>query len=133
MSLTIRTSLTADQISAAAAESSAQGNTPAANTTPRTGFFGNLLNKVPDLLNTGIAIWANDKKNSADSASAQAATQIEQTRLMQQIEETRQAELELAAIKAKQGAGVSYVIPIAVTGVILIGGMVAYFIMKKKA
>jgi hypothetical protein len=132
MSLTIRTSLTPDQISAAAAAAAAKNNAPT-TTTPRSGFFGNLLNKVPDLLTAGINIWANDKKGAADNQSANTAAEIEKTRLMQQIEATRQAELALETAKAKQGAGVSYVIPIAVTGVLLIGGMIAYFVMKKKA
>ena len=111
--------------------------TPTTSTKKEGGFFSGF--KIGDLLNVGTSVLdtaTRKKKDEAALAQGQIALQIEEQRLQQ---ERSRAEAELGkaqseALKAGSGASKikAYVLPIAITGVLVIGGIAAYFYFKKK-
>jgi len=112
--------------------------TPTTSTKKDGGSFlsGFGLDDVFGLGNTVLQSQLEKKKREAALAQGQLALQIEEQRLQQ---ERSRAEAELAkaqgeALKAGSGASKikAYVLPIAITGVLVIGGIAAYFYFKKK-
>ena len=104
-------------------------------TTPEKsgGFFSGF--KIGDLLNVGTSVLdtVNLKpRNEAALAQGQIALEIEQQRLEQERLKAERAKLD--AEKAGLGANKikAYILPITITGVLVIGGIAAYFYFKKK-
>jgi hypothetical protein len=101
------------------------------------GFFSGL--KFGDILptiTTGAGFLFDKQKNEAAAEQARIALQIENQRL-QQEEARAQAEAARAAAEASKAGSVAgkikaYILPITITGVLVIGGIAAYFYFKKK-
>jgi hypothetical protein len=101
------------------------------------GFFDGF--KIGDLLNVGTTVLdeaTRKKKEEAALAQAQVALEIEQQRLEQERARA-EAEAARAAAEASKAGSVAtkikaYVLPITITGVLVIGGIAAYFYFKKK-
>jgi hypothetical protein len=80
---------------------------------------------ILDTLNSGLDFFTQQSKSAADKAQAQAATQIAQLNLLTAQQQTASASTAASKVKA-------YAVPIAITGVVVIGAIAAYFIFKKK-
>lgn len=94
------------------------------------GFFSGIdFGDVLGIAKTGAEIWSSDQQRKSAQEQAQLALQIEQQRLMQ---ERAKAQAEAAKSSSITAKAKSYVVPIAVTGVLVIGGIAAYFYFKKK-
>jgi hypothetical protein len=108
-----------------------------ATTTKSGGFFSGLdFGTILDTAKIGVGIWATDKQSKAAEEQAKLALQIENQRL-QQEEARAQAEAARAAAEASKAGSVAgkikaYILPITITGVLVIGGIAAYFYFKKK-
>lgn len=94
--------------------------------------FGTIL----DTAKTGVGIWATQQQNKSAAEQAQYALQIERQRLEQERAKAEAEAAKAAAESAKAGsiAGKikAYALPITITGVLVIGGIAAYFYFKKK-
>jgi hypothetical protein len=101
------------------------------------GFFSGInLNTILGTATTGAGIWAQQQQNRSAAEQAQYALQIENQRLQQERERARTEEAKAEAEAAKAGSLAgrikAYGLPIAITGVLVIGGIAAYFYFKKK-
>ena len=94
------------------------------------GFFSGIdFGDILGIAKTGAEVWSSDQQRKSAQEQAQLALQIEQQRLMQ---ERAKAQAEAAKSSSIAEKAKSYIIPIAVTGVVVIGGIAAYFYFKKK-
>jgi hypothetical protein len=101
------------------------------------GFFSGL--KFGDILptiTTGAGFFLDKQKNEAAAEQARLAIEIENQRL-QQEEARAKAEAARASAEASKAGSVAgkikaYILPITITGVLVIGGIAAYFYFKKK-
>jgi hypothetical protein len=82
-----------------------------------------------DVLKYGTGIWAGERQRQSAEEQAQAALQIEQARLAAERARASAATAQSQSIANKIKA---YGLPIAITGVVVIGGIAAYFYFKKK-
>ncbi len=101
------------------------------------GFFSGInFGTILDTAKTGVGIWATSQQNKSAAEQAQYALQIERQRLEQEREKARIEEAKAAAESAKAGSVAgkikAYGLPIAITGVVVIAGIAAYFYFKKK-
>jgi len=101
------------------------------------GFFSGInFGTILDTARTGAGIWAQSQQNRSAAEQAQYALQIENQRLQQERERARTEEAKAQAESAKAGSLAgrikAYGLPIAITGVLVIGGIAAYFYFKKK-
>ena len=101
------------------------------------GFFSGInFGTVLDTAKTGVGIWATQQQNRSAAEQAQYALQIERQRLEQERERARTEEAKAAGESAKAGSVAgkikAYALPITITGVLVIGGIAAYFYFKKK-
>lgn len=81
--------------------------------------------QVLDTLKTGLGIWSTSQQRQADEEAAQAALRL--AALQQQTEA-----LKLEQAQAKSSAITKYAVPIAITGGVVILGIITYFVFKKK-
>jgi len=98
----------------------------AANEEPSSGGW---LSSAFDVIKFGTGVWADERQRQTAQEQAQAALQIEQARLA--------AQRAAAAAEASKSESVAnkikaYALPIGITGVLVIGGIAAYFYFKKK-
>lgn len=101
------------------------------------GFFSGL--DFGDVLGIGKTVFESSlekKRREAALAQGQLALQIEEQRL-QQERARAEAETARAAAEASKAGSVAgkikaYILPITITGVLVIGGIAAYFYFKKK-
>lgn len=101
------------------------------------GFFSGInFGTILDTAKTGAGIWAQSQQNKSAAEQAQLALQIERQRLEQEraraAAEAAKAEAEAAKSGSAAGKVKAYIVPIAVTGVVVIAGIAAYFYFKKK-
>jgi len=94
--------------------------------------FGTVL----DTAKAGASIWSTQQQQKAASEQAQYALEIEKQRLAQERaraqSEAAKAEAEAAKSASVAGKIKAYSTPILITGVVVIGGIAAYFYFKKK-
>lgn len=87
------------------------------------------FDKYLDLGKFVIGTWSTDQARKSAEEQAQLALQIEQTRLSQ---ERARAAAEQATASSASGKIKAYTVPLIITGVLVIGGIAAYFYFKKK-
>jgi hypothetical protein len=103
------------------------------DTTPSTttpSFWNKLLQGTVDTAKYGVDIWSKQQELQAASDQADAAVQIEKAK---QAQAQADAAAEVAKANSVTGKIKAYALPIAITGVVIIGGIAAYFYYKKKA
>lgn len=94
------------------------------------GFFSGInLGSILDTATTAGGIWAQQQQNQSAAEQAQYALQIENQRLQQERERARTEEAKAGSLAGRIKA---YGLPIAIGGVMIIGGIAAYFYFKKK-
>jgi hypothetical protein len=94
-----------------------------------TNADGSTLDTILDIGKFGIGTWSNEQARKSAEEQAQLALQIEQTRLAQ---ERAKAAADQAKASSASGKIKAYTVPLIVTGVLVIGGIAAYFYFKKK-
>jgi hypothetical protein len=92
-----------------------------------SGFFSNL--NLGNLLSTGSQLYTADLKAQTDASNAAAAVKLEQLKIQQQQAAAAAANTTSTGVVAKIKA---YALPIFVTGLVVIGGISAYYYFKKK-
>lgn len=97
------------------------------NTDNGGGFFSNL--NLGNLLTTGSQLYTADLKAQTDASNAAAALKLEQLKLQQAQAANAAANTTSSGVVAKIKA---YSTPILITGLVVIGGISAYFYFKKK-
>lgn len=94
------------------------------------GFWSGLnLGTILDVGKTGVGIWASGQERKSAEQQAQAALAIERQRLQQEQLRARTEEAKASSVAGKVKA---YALPIAITGVVVVAGIAAYFYFKKK-
>ena len=93
-------------------------------------FWNKLLQGTVDTAKYGVDIWSKQQELQAASDQADAAVQIEKAK---QAQAQADAAAEVAKANSVTGKIKAYALPIAITGVVIIGGIAAYFYYKKKA
>ena len=91
------------------------------------GFFSNL--NLSDLLTIGSKTYSDTLKAQADEANANAAIQLEKLKLQKIQADAAAASSNSTGVVSKIK---SYALPIAIIGVMVIGGISAYFYFKRK-
>lgn len=81
--------------------------------------------QILDTLGQGLKIWSSSQQRKADQEAADAALQLA---LLQKQNE----ELKLKQQQTKSSAITKYAVPIAITGGVVILGIITYFVFKKK-
>ena len=93
-------------------------------------FLSNI--DIEDWLKTGVETWSEDQQRKSDADTAAKAIEIERLKIQQLLAE-KALEEQKANTALTTGANVkAYIVPIAVVGVLVIGGIGAYFFFKKK-
>jgi hypothetical protein len=95
--------------------------------TPQKHWYDGI--NIGDILNKGADIYSSTIKSQTDSENAAAAIQLEKLKIQQQQAAAQAAQASSTGVVAKIKA---YAVPIAITGAVVIGGIVAYFYFKKK-
>ena len=80
---------------------------------------------LKDILNMGSKAYTDTLKSQTDTSNAQAAIQLEKLKIQQQQAANASAANVTNKIKA-------YGVPLAIAGLMVIGGISAYFYFKKK-
>ena len=98
--------------------------------TTTKSFWGGLLQGAVDTTKYGVDLWSKQQELTAAQAQAEAAVQIEKAKQAQ-----KQADAAAAVAQANSVTGKikAYALPIAIAGVVIIGGIASYFYFKKKA
>jgi len=101
------------------------------------GFFSGInFGTILDTAKTGVGIWATQQQSRSAAEQAQIALQIERQRLEQERARAEAEAAKAAGESAKAGSVAgkikAYALPITITGVLVIGGIAAYFYFKKK-
>lgn len=81
-----------------------------------------------DILNTavsGLSFWSSSQQKKAEAEAAQKAAEIARLNLLAEQQKTKQKEQQAGIVKA-------YGVPLAIGGAVIIAGVAAYFIFKKK-
>lgn len=98
------------------------------------GFFSGL--KLADILKPAVSIYTTEQQKKAAQEQGQLALEIEKQRLAQEKLKQEAEYAKAAASSAQAGTVVSkikaYTVPLLVGGVVVIGGIAAYFYFKKK-
>jgi LPXTG-motif cell wall-anchored protein len=81
--------------------------------------------KWTDIINIGSKVYTDTLKSQTDASNAQAAIQLEKLKIQQQQAANAGASSVTNKIKA-------YGVPLAIGGIMIIGGIAAYFYFKKK-
>ena len=117
----------------------AYDDSPQQKVTPKKsgGFFSGF--DIGDLLNVGkttLDTLTLKQRNEAALAQGQVALEIEQQRLEQERLKALRSQSDAEKEASKAGSAATkikaYVLPITITGVLVIGGIAAYFYFKKK-
>ena len=87
--------------------------------------FENIL----DFTKVGLGIWSDRQSQISAREQAELALQIERQKILQ---EQLKTEREQAKADSMAGRIKAYGIPLAIGGVVVIGGIAAYFYFKKK-
>lgn len=112
--------------------------TPTPQGAPKKGgFFSDIkFGNILDTVKVGAGYWAQQQQNRSAAEQAQYALEIERQRLAQERAraeaEAAKAEAESAKAGSVAGKIKAYALPITITGVLVIGGIAAYFYFKKK-
>jgi hypothetical protein len=85
--------------------------------------------KWTDILNIGSKIYTDTLKSQTDASNAEAAIKLEKLKLQQAQAKNAAANSSSSGVVNKIKA---YGLPIAILGVMVIGGISAYFYFKKK-
>jgi hypothetical protein len=101
---------------------------PAKSVKPATHWYDGI--NIGDILNKGSQIYSDTLKSQTDAENAAAAIQLEKLRIQREQAAAQAAQATSTGVVAKVKA---YAVPIAITGAVVIGGIVAYFYFKKKA
>jgi len=101
------------------------------------GFFSGInFGTILDTAKTGVGIWATQQQSKSAAEQAQIALQIERQRFEQERARAEAEAAKAAGESAKAGSVAgkikAYALPITITGVLVIGGIAAYFYFKKK-
>jgi len=100
------------------------------------GEYGINFGTILDTAKTGVGIWATQQQSKSAAEQAQIALQIERQRLEQERARAEAEAAKAAGESAKAGSVAgkikAYALPITITGVLVIGGIAAYFYFKKK-
>jgi hypothetical protein len=101
------------------------------------GFFSDIkFGNILDTVKVGAGYWAQQQQNRSAAEQAQYALEIERQRLAQERARAEAEEAKAAGESAKAGSVAgkikAYALPITITGVLVIGGIAAYFYFKKK-
>lgn len=80
---------------------------------------------ILNIFSTGLGVWGTSQQAKAEAEAAAKAAEIERLRLQQEKEKTQQEQQKVGIIKA-------YAVPLAIGGAVVIAGIAAYFIFKKK-
>ena len=99
-------------------------------TTTQKSFWSGLLQGAVDTTKYGVEIWSRQQELSAAQAQAEAAVAIEKAK---QAQAQADAQAAMAQSNSVTGKIKAYALPIAITGIVIIGGIAAYFYYKKKA
>jgi hypothetical protein len=91
------------------------------------GFLSNL--NLSDILKLGSKTYSDTLKSQTDAENAKAAVQLKMLAIQQAQAQAEAANATSSGIAAKIKA---YGIPLAIIGVMVIGGISAYFYFKKK-
>ena len=91
------------------------------------GFLSNL--NLGDILTLGSKTYSDTLKSQTDAANAAAAVQLEKLKIQQTQANAAATSSTSTGVVAKIK---SYAVPIAVIGIVTIGGIAAYFYFKKK-
>ena len=103
----------------------------------KDGFWSGInFGSILDTAKTGAQIWSTSQQQKSAAEQARLALEIERQRVEQE-RQRREAEAEKAeAERAKSGSVASrikaYSTPILIGGVVIIGGIAAYFYFKRK-
>jgi len=103
-------------------------NVTAPDAAPERKWYDGI--NIADILNRGADIYSSTIKNQTDAENAAAAIQLEKLRIQKEQAAAQGAQATSTGVVAKIKA---YAVPIAITGAVVIGGIVAYFYFKKKA
>jgi hypothetical protein len=99
-------------------------------TTTQKSFWSGLLQGAVDTTKYGVDLWSKQQELSAAQAQAEAAVAIEKAK---QAQAQADAQAAMAQANSVTGKIKAYALPIAITGIVIIGGIAAYFYYKKKA
>jgi hypothetical protein len=99
-------------------------------TTTQKSFWSGLLQGAVDTTKYGVDLWSRQQELSAAQAQAEAAVAIEKAK---QAQAQADAQAAMAQSNSVTGKIKAYALPIAITGIVIIGGIAAYFYYKKKA
>jgi len=99
-------------------------------TTTQKSFWSGLLQGAVDTTKYGVDLWSRQQELSAAQAQAEAAVAIEKAK---QAQAQADAQAAMAQANSVTGKIKAYALPIAITGIVIIGGIAAYFYYKKKA
>jgi hypothetical protein len=105
----------------------ADATDPNVDNTDNGGFFSDI--SLNDLLKMGSKTYSDTLKSQTDAANAAAAVQLEKLKLQKIQADALATSSNSSAVVSKIK---SYALPIAVIGVVVIGGISAYFYFKKK-
>jgi LPXTG-motif cell wall-anchored protein len=100
-------------------------NAAGVGTNDSTGTNDSSKFKWTDILNIGSKVYTDTLKSQTDASNAQAAVQLEKLKIQQQQAANAGASNVTNNIKA-------YGVPLAIGGIMIIGGIAAYFYFKKK-
>jgi hypothetical protein len=103
----------------------------------KDGFWSGInFGSVLDTAKTGAQIWSTSQQQKAASDQARLALEIERQRVEQERQRKEGEAAKAEAERAKSGSVASkiraYSTPILIGGVVIIGGIAAYFYFKRK-
>ena len=96
--------------------------------TPEKHWYDGI--NIGDILNKAGTIYSDSVKSETDANNAAAAIQLEKLKIQKAQADAQAAQATSSGVVSKVKA---YAVPIAITGAVVIGGIVAYFYFKKKA
>lgn len=108
-----------------------------ANAEGKDGFWSGInFGSILDTAKTGAQIWSTSQQQKAASDQARLALEIERQRVEQERQRKEAEAAKAEAERAKSGSVASkikaYSTPILIGGVVIIGGIAAYFYFKRK-
>ena len=99
-------------------------------TTTTQSVWGKLLQGAVDTTKYGVDLWSKQQELQAAQDQADAAVAIERAKQAQAQADAQAAVAQASSVTGKIKA---YALPIAIAGVVIIGGIASYFYFKKKA
>lgn len=108
----------------------AGGSTSTTTQTTTQSVWGKLLQGAVDTTKYGVDLWSKQQELQAAQDQADAAVAIERAKQAQAQADAQAAVAQASSVTGKIKA---YALPIAIAGVVIIGGIASYFYFKKKA